>query len=146
VIEFDDDKFKHLRNLGLLESRIRQNSNSNVEIENITKKVNGCETYIPNIVGVYNINIKPKSYINLQKYINRNLIMVILYNNDTDIGKLQLVVNTNKECSNNKCGNYGYFYNVNKKMSIFKIFPLYNNSDKIINVNIFSIKKPFWYI
>ena len=60
---------------------------------------------------------------------------------------IKLLINTNYECDNQKiCGNYGYFYDLTKKISILNIHPIFNNSNKNINLTIYIIKKPYWHI
>ena len=41
--------------------------------------------------------------------------------------------------------NVGYFYNIKKKISIFDITILYNNSPNKTYFTLFIIKKPFWH-
>jgi hypothetical protein len=114
-------------------------------IEEITSKMDDCEKFIPNIVSVYNIMLNPNTLFPTEKYINSKEIMLIKINN-VEPNKIALLINANYECNINYCGNYGYFYNLEKKKSIVNIYPIFNNSKNPANLTIYSIKKPFWYV
>jgi hypothetical protein len=57
-----------------------------------------------------------------------------------------LMVKEEKECNSGICNNYGYFYDITKKISVLDIYPIYNNSDVLINLTLIIMKKSFWHI
>jgi hypothetical protein len=153
IIEYDDKQFKYLEKIHLVDKQIEKNIDGkhNIQIkqfgsiEEITSKMNNCEKYIPNIVSVYNIMLNPNTLFPTEKYINSTQIMLIKINN-IEPNKIALLIKANYECDNNSCGNYGYFYNLDKKKSIVNIYPIINNSDIPADLTIYTIKKPFWYV
>ena len=153
IIEYDDKQFKYLEKLYFVDKQIEKNKDAKTSIqiepfgsiEEITPKINHCEKFIPNLVSVYNIMLKPNTMFNSEKYINSKQIMLIKINN-VEPNKIALLVNANFECENNSCGNYGYFYNLDKKKSIVNIYPIINNSENTADLTIYTIKKPFWYV
>jgi hypothetical protein len=66
-------------------------------------------------------------------------------NINSSLNNLFLLLDSNKECIDNKCKTYGYYYKISKKISILDIYPIYNNSNQTINLTIFIIKKSFWH-
>jgi len=156
IIEYDNEQFKYFEKLYFVDRQIEKNykietkiinNDANGSIEDITSRLNNCERFIPNIVSIYNIKLNPKSFININKYAGTNKIMLIKINNqDIAYTNIQLLVNNNYECDNNICGNYAYLYSLDKSKSIVNIYPIFNNSDKIANLTIYIIKKPFWYL
>jgi len=156
LIEYDNTQFKYLEKLYFVDKQIENSKITDNKIiidkfgsiEEITNKLNNCEKFIPNIVSIYNITINPRSFFDSNKYINSTKIMIIKIINDLiDIQQIKLLVNKNFECNeNNLCGNYGYFYSLDKKISIVNIYPIFNDTDKVINLTIYVIKKPFWHI
>ena len=135
-VEYDDKQFKYLEKLYFVDKQIEKNKDTKTSIqiepfgsiEEITPKTNNCEKFIPNLVSVYNIMIKPNTMFNSEKYINSKQIMLIKINN-VEPNQISLLVSTNFECDKNLCGNYGYFYNLDKKKSIVNIYPIFNNSE-----------------
>jgi hypothetical protein len=83
---------------------------------------------------LYDHNITTDNYIDNFKDIshitNNNLMLLIDYNN---------------ECNNNICNKYANYYDITKKISILNIYPIYNNSNSIINITVIIIKKSFWH-
>ena len=62
---------------------------------------------------------------------------------------LELLIDTEKfdlnENSNIPAQSYGYFYDLEKVISIVGIYHIYNNSNEQINITCFILKKPFWH-
>jgi hypothetical protein len=156
IVEYDNEQFKYLEKIYFIDKQIENNNkiptkiinnDINGSIEDITSRINNCERFIPNIVSIYNITLNPKSFININKYTGTNKIMLIkVHNQIIPYDYIKLLVNNNYECDNNICGNYAYLYPLNKSKSIVNIYPIFNDSDKIVNLTIYIVKKPFWYL
>ena len=162
-IEYNSKNYQYLNSLTVYEKQLQKYNSSDFEYLQITNKIDLSSCLIPNIVDIFFINIKPNSYFNTNKHCIDNISkLMILYNhnintridnfkntndtNGTESGKnLMLLVDKKKECIDNICNNYGYYYNIDKKISIFDIFPIYNNSNFIVNLTVIFIKKSFWH-
>lgn len=162
-IEYNSKNYQYLNSLTVFEKQLQKYNSSDFEYLQITNKIDLSSCLIPNIVDIFFINIKPNSYFNTNKHVIDNISkLMILYNhnintgmdnlkntndtNGTESGKnLMLLIDKKKECIHNICNNYGYYYNIDKKISIFDIFPIYNNSNFIINLTVIFIKKSFWH-
>ena len=161
-IEYSPKNYQYLNSLNIFEKQLQKYNSSNFEFLQITNHVDLSECLIPNIIDIFFININPHSYFNINKHVQNNISnLMILYNhnitvdnnsdnfkNITDLvnNKLMLLIDYNKiECQNNVCNKYAYYYDITKKISIFNIYPIYNNSNLIINITIIIIKKSFWH-
>ena len=158
-IEYDQKNFRYLNALTFFEKQLQKYNNNNFDFMKITNEVDLTHCLIPNIVDIFFVNIKPQSFFDIKKHIknidenimviyNHNLVYEIKdnfnnvhFNNDN----LMLLVDSNDECLNNICNKYGYFYQINKKISILNIYPIFNDSNDLINLTIFIIKKSFWF-
>ena len=49
------------------------------------------------------------------------------------------------EFENININSYGYFYDLEKSISITGIYHIYNNSIEPIYITCFILKKPFWH-
>jgi len=151
-IEYDPKNYRYLDSLSVFEKQLQKYNSSNFDYLHITNQINLSECLIPNIVDIYFINIKPHTYFDTNNYVTNNISnLMILYDhnvnsNTNDVNKnLMLLVDKKKECVGQICNNYGYYYDITKKISILDIYPIYNNSDSIINITIIIIKKSFWH-
>jgi len=137
-IEYNSGYFKNLDNIILFEKHIKKNikNDLNIDFEDITSRIN--IHVIPNLEYAYYIDIKPNNYYNIDNIDNidntKNIMIIFKHN---DIDNVKLIVKTDK--------NNHYMYNLDKKISITGLFPIYNNSKTLISVTIFIMKKPFWY-
>ena len=125
----------------------------------ITNEVDLSECLIPNIIDIFFVNIKPHSYFDIRKHVKtKSSNFMVIYNhniiteiqdNFTNINSanenLMLLLDSVKECNYNICKNFGYYYPINKKISILDIYPIYNDSNYVINITIIIIKKSFWH-
>lgn len=158
-IEYNPYNYQYLNSLTHFEKELQKYNHSNFDFMQITNKINLSECLIPNIVDIFFINIQPKTFFNIKKHVkdyshnlmvlfNHNMIIEsndYFSNTNYDVYNLMLLLDSKKECNNHICENYGYFYNVNKKISILNIYPIYNDSDNVINITVIIIKKSFWY-
>lgn len=134
-IEYKTNYFKNLNNIILFENNIKKNvkNDLNIDFEDITSKVN--IHVIPNLEYAYYIDIKPKYYYDIENINTDSNIMIIFKHNETD--NIKLIVKKDK--------NDAYLYDLNKKISITGIFPIFNNSDTLASITVFIMKKPYWY-
>jgi len=159
-IEYQPNNFGYLNNLTYFENQIHQNNiSSDIEFTNITEKINLSNCLVPNIVDIFIVNIKPYQIFNVGNHVKNDLasIMIIYDHNMSSqqynfsnipnlaINNLKLLINKKKECVNYNCNLVGYYYDISKKVSILDIFPIYNDSEHIVNITIFIIKKPYWF-
>jgi len=159
IIEYNSQNYQYLNSLTIFEKQLQKYNSNNFDIIKITNHVDLSSCLIPNIIDIYFVNIKPFSYFNIKNYCdnNKSNIMVIYNHNifsenkdnfsniNSSLNNLFLLLDSNKECSNNICKKYGYYYKISKKISILDIYPIYNNSNQTINLTIFIIKKSFWH-
>lgn len=155
-IEYDSKNYRYLDSLILFEKELQKYNSSNFDYLHITNQINLSECLIPNIIDIFFVNIKPYSYFNINNHVINNVSnLMILYDHNMDNNinknidnyktKLMLLLDKKKECINNICNNFGYYYDITKKISILDIYPIFNNSDSIINITIIIIKKSFWH-
>ena len=134
-IEYNSHYFKNLNNIILFENNIKKNikNDLNIDFEDITNRIN--IHVIPNLEYAYYIDIKPNNFYSIRNIDPNKNIMILFKHNDNDIIKLIL----------KKDNNDYYLYDLNKKISITGIYPIYNNSNSLASVTIFIMKKPYWY-
>jgi hypothetical protein len=167
-VEYDKHNFSYIENLFLFEKLFENYSiQNNDNYEDITQKYQNHNQIVPNLLNLYYVSLKPNTHFIFNKIMNCTPIMIIYNHNniDTDItndADLKLLIRQTNECDkvnkvnkvNNlnesnkiisQCNNYGYFYTLTNKISVVNIFPIYNDSDKIINFTLYIIKKPFWF-
>lgn len=158
-IEYNPQYFQYLNSLTFFEKELQKYNHGNFDFMQITNQIDMSECLIPNIVDIFFVNIKPKSFFNIREHVKNytsNIMVVynhnvVTENNDNFSNvKLQnhnitLLLDAKKECNNNICTKYGYFYSVNKKISILNIYPIFNDSNYVINITIVIIKKSFWH-
>jgi hypothetical protein len=160
-IEYSPKNFLYLNSLTIFEKQLQKYNSSDFEYLRITNHVDLSECLIPNIIDIFFININPHAYFDTRKHLQNNISsLMILYNhnividNNTDNFKdistiannnIMLLIDIKNECSNDICNNYAYYYDITKKISILNIYPIYNNSNSIVNITLFIIKKSFWH-
>jgi hypothetical protein len=134
-IEYNTTFFKNLNKIILFEDNIKKiiKNDLNIDFEDITKKIN--IHVIPNLEYAYYIDINPNNYYNIENIDSYKNIMIIFKHNP--MNKIQLIVKKDKI-------NY-YMYDLDKKISITGIFPIYNNSNELVSITVFIMKKPYWY-
>lgn len=160
-IEYNSKNYQYLNSLTIFEKQLQKYNSSDFDYLQITNKINLSECLIPNIIDIFFINIKPYTYFNTNLHVENHVSkLMILYDhninnysnnfnnitNSTDFNKnLMLLINCKKECVNDICNNYGYYYDITKKISILDIYPIYNNSNSVINITVIIVKKSFWH-
>lgn len=151
-IEYNPKNYKYLDSLTVFEKQLQKYNSTNFDYLHITNQIDLSECLIPNIVDIFFVNVKPHTYFNTNNHVTNNISkLMILYDHNTDNDKynfnknLMLLVNNKRECVGEICNNYGYYYDISKKISILDIYPIYNNSDSIVNITIIIIKKSFWH-
>ena len=70
------------------------------------------------------------------------MMIIFNHNNEND---LELILKTNIECVNYSCNNLSYNYDLTKKITLSDLYPIYNNSNKLIEISLFIIKRPFFF-
>lgn len=145
-VEYNTLNHKFVNSIELLESKLQKYNNLNVPYVNLTDKINLSSCFIPNIQNIFYININPKKYFNVKKIITieEPSLMILYLGNTTHLPSL--LIDKDNHCDNSICNDYGYYYQLTHKISILDIYPIYNYSDKSINLCIFIIKKSFWYL
>ena len=100
---------------------------------------------IPNIEKITVVYLKPNELYDVNEHCESNYdnkCLMVIYNYDNQkITDLELLVSKNSLNLNE-----GLFYRINKDMTITNIYPVYNDSDNIINFAIIIIKKPHWFL
>ena len=160
-IEYNSKNFQYLNSLNIFEKQLQKYNSSNFEYLQITNQIDLSECLIPNIIDIFFININPYSYFYTNKHV-KNIIsnLMILYDHNITIdsnidnfkdishltnNNLMLLLDYNNECNNNICNKYANYYDITKKISILNIYPIFNNSNSIINITLIIIKKSFWH-
>jgi len=149
-IEYEETNYKYLKILTIFEKQLQKYNSTNFDFIKITDKINLSECFIPNIVDIFFINIKPHSHFYINNHVSNDIAkLMILYDHNSNLDdydkNLMLLINYKKECIDEKCSYYGYYYDINKKISILDIYPIYNNSNSVVNLTIFIIKKSYWH-
>ena len=141
LIEYDSNFFLNFNNILIYEKKLQIYNHNFIDEDyiDISTYIPLSETLIPNLIKPYFIYIKPYSYFNINKLIKelnkKSLIMIIFNHNNNN--NLELLLNIEN--------NIAFNYKINKKISINAIYNIYNNSDTIINLTLFILKKPYWY-
>lgn len=156
-IEYSPNNFTNLNLIITFENKIKylfisrqDDFNYKNNYININKYLNTKNIIIPNFVNCFLIKIYPFKIFNIENIINKNEIkthIMILFNHNKN-NNLELVINTNNTNDVNKFSKNklcGYFYDLEKTVSIVGIYDIYNNSNKPIELTCFIIKKPFWH-
>jgi hypothetical protein len=140
-VEYDSKYFNSLYNISILENKIKKISNSYKwddigNYVNITNDLEICDNILPNFMGAYLIKLKPYSYFDVLDLTNdeSNILIIFNYNKNNN---LELVIKYDESI--------GYFYDLEKVISLTGVYPIYNNSNETINFILFIVKKPFWH-
>ena len=124
---------------------------NDVNFVNINQYFETTNILIPNFVNCFLIKINPYNIFNIYNIINKDeinnhLLILFNYNNHDN---LELLLNNTeldlykKNILNDNCD--GYFYSLNKIISIIDVYHIYNNSNNIVKITCFVVKKPFWH-
>ena len=168
IVEYDSEYFYNLNTIIIFENKLNKNhielifdSNNFV---NINKYLDTSHIIIPNFIDCFYIQIKPYSIFNIFKIIKKEHIltsMMILFNHKKH-NNLELLINnstnnlyeynylgtntnTNTHMENKNNIITGYYYDLEKIISITSIYHIYNNSNENIIITCFLLKKPFWF-
>lgn len=152
IIEYKSNYFTGLKYIIGFEKKIRLISENNYKINifkeknfvNINKYFNTANILIPNFVNCFLIKLEPYKMFNIYNIINKvnqKTHMMIIFNHNLS-NNLELIIKNDLNMENN---HYGYFYDLEKTISIVGIYHIYNNSTDTINISCFILKKPFWH-
>lgn len=119
---------------------------------NINKYLNTANIIIPNFVNCFFIKINPYSIFNIYNIIDKKDIyshMLIIFNHNKHNNLELLLDNDNMNLYSNdiiiKPNTFGYFYDLEKIVSITGVYHIYNFSNEIVIITCFVLKKPFWH-
>lgn len=162
LVEYDSEYFDNLKTIIIFEKKLNKNL-ENITFEskdflNINEFIDIPHILIPNFINCFYIRIKPFSLFNIYSIIKKDDVqtsMMVLFNHKKH-NNLELLVgdSTNTIYSNmsssylnylNSNVNIGYFYDLEKIISITGIFHIYNNSNETVITTCFLLKKPFWH-
>lgn len=138
-IEYESNFFDNFNIIQIFENKLNKlenklNFNDNEYID-IKKQINF--KLIPNLLNAYYIKIKPYSFFNINKLIDKIESKLLLIFNHNKIKFIELLVKYEN--------NIGFFYELTKTISITSLYPIYNNSNETIFITILVVKKPFWH-
>lgn len=139
LIEYDTNYFSSLNVIKIYESKLQSLNIKFDDYIDVTNQIKLTDIIIPNLIKIFLLKIKPFSFFNINKLIdnlNKKSIIMIIFNHNSHNNIELLIKNKN---------NIGYFYSLDKQISLTGFFNIYNNSEELINLTIFLIKKPFWF-
>lgn len=160
LVEYNSKYFCNLSSIIIYEKKLNEFINDDNMIFNqdnflnLNKYLDTSDIIIPNFVGCYYIQIKSFDIFNINKIVKKkdmiyNMMIIFNHHKHNDI---ELIINdsTNNLYKNNNLINdktfiTGYFYDLEKKISITGVYHLYNNSNQNIIITCFILKKPFWF-
>lgn len=170
IVEYDSDYFYNLNTIIIFEKKLNKKlidivfDSSN--FINLNEYLDTSIILVPNFVNCFYIQINPHSLFNIFKIINKeNMLtsMMIIFNHKK-YNNLELLLdnstsdlynyaysdtNTNHIFDNNlenkNITTNGYFYDLEKIISITGIYHIYNNSNENVVITCFILKKPFWF-
>ena len=157
-VEYDNLYFQNLNSIIIFESKLNKINNDDIFTDrnfvNINKYFDTTHILIPNFVNCFFIKIYPYTIFNIFNLIDKldmNTHMMILFNHKK-YNNLELLVDNStqnlykqSEFENININSYGYFYDLEKSISITGIYHIYNNSIEPIYITCFILKKPFWH-
>jgi hypothetical protein len=169
-IEYSTTYFNNLKYIINFEKKINTILDTNNDIfkdknfVNINKYFNTTNIIIPNFINCFFIKINPYTVFNIYNIVDKKDIytnMLIIFNHKkhnnlellVDNDNMDLYPNINSIKTNHtnntnytdKTNNNGYFYDLEKVISITGVFHIYNFSNEIVVITCFVLKKPFWY-
>ena len=156
-VEYENNYFRKLNSIIIFENKLNKINNDNIFIDknyvNINKYFYTKHILIPNFVNCFFIKVFPYSIFNIFNLIDKEDMythMMILFNHKK-YNNLELLVDNSEQNlyknnnNNTNVGSFGYFYDLEKSISITGIFHIYNNSIEPIYITCFILKKPFWH-
>ena len=154
-IEYENNCFQKLNSIIIFENKLNKINNDSIFTDknyvNINKYFDTTHILIPNFVNCFFIKIFPFTIFNIFNLIDKkdmNMHMMILFNHKKYNNLELLVDNSEQDLYKNNSTNIkslGYFYDLEKSVSITGIFHIYNNSEEPIYITCFILKKPFWH-
>lgn len=160
-IEYDTKYFDNLNVVIYLENKIdkilKNLSFGQNKFINLDEYIDSAHILLPNFIGCYGIKIGPYDYFNILNIVSFTELkshMMIIKNNSKS-NDLELLINNNENNLYSENNDYinltninttqGYFYSLNKTISITGLYHIYNNSNNNVIITCFIIKKPFWH-
>ena len=164
IVEYDSEYFDNLNTIIIFEKKLNKNLENitfdSKDFININEFFDVHNILIPNFIDCFYIRIKPFNLFNIYNIIKKNdtqTSMMILFNHKKH-NNLELLVgdSTNTIYSNYSSSHsqpkyldskvkIGYFYDLEKIISITGIYHIYNNSNEEVIITCFILKKPFWH-
>ena len=77
-IEYYPQNHQYLNSLTFFEKQLQQYNYGNFDFMQITNEIDLTKCFIPNIVDIFFVNIKPYSYFNIRKYRIFNKCIIII--------------------------------------------------------------------
>ena len=165
IVEYDSKYFNNLNTIIIFEKKLNEYLDKIIfdptNFININKYLDTPNILIPNFVDCFYIQIKPYELFNIFTIVkkeNMSSFMMILFNHKkhnnlellVELSTCDLYKNTNSNFNSNFNPNpnnitTGYFYDLEKIISITGIYHIYNNSNENIIITCFILKKPFWF-
>lgn len=158
-VEYENDYFQKLNSIIIFENKLNKINDNSIFIDknyvNINKYFDTTHILIPNFINCFFIKILPFTIFNIFNLIDKkdmNTHMMILFNHKKYNNLELLVDNSENNLYSNKyfdntinSKSLGYFYDLEKNVSITGIYHIYNNSIEPIYITCFILKKPFWH-
>jgi hypothetical protein len=155
IVEYNSEYFDNLNTIIIFEKKLNNNLENIIfdskDFININEFNDILHILIPNFIDCFYIRIKSFTLFNIFNLIKKDNIqnsMMVLFNHKKH-NNLELLVgdSTNTIYSNylHSNINIGYFYDLEKIISITGIYHIYNNSNETIIITCFILKKPFWH-
>ena len=157
-VEYDNIYFQKLGTIIIFENKLNKINNDSIFIDknfvNINEYFDTTHILIPNFVNCFFVKIYPHTIFNIFNLIDKmdkETHMMILFNHKKYNNLELLVDNSEQNLYKNNNLNYtsidsqGYFYDLEKSISITGIYHIYNNSTEPIFITCFILKKPFWH-
>ena len=157
-VEYNIKYFDNLNTIIIFEKKINKILKkllfNTKDFININEYFDTTNILIPNFIDCFFIQIKSYNYFNINnivknKEINTNMMIIFNHNKHNNlellIDNLEYNLYNNNNLSNNYTNTFGYFYDLEKVISITSIYHIYNNSNENIIITCFILKKPFWH-
>lgn len=153
-IEYNSKFFDNFNAIIVYENKLQKSIHEiqfiDIDHVNINNRLKICKNLIPNFIDCFYIKINPYQLFNINKIVkkeNHDTHIMIIFNHNSHNNLELLINNSNFYEKNMITSQYynGYFYDLEKKISILGIFHIYNNSKEIIYITCFILIKPFWH-
>ena len=146
--------------MNLLIAKILKNiSFEQDDMFDLSNYIKSAHVILPNFIGCFAIKINSGEYFNIYKIAKQNELksnIMIIFNNsksndlellmDNEENNLYQITKPSDITNDTPIHNsIGYFYELDKIISITDLYHIYNNSPYNVVITCFIIKKPFWH-